>query len=138
MVQAQILPYLPSYHPVSSNFLFSSFCFQSRKRMEAGRFWCLPPVWNHRAVSCFHFSICWLFCLVLLLSSPFPFLWSILPTIQKFVCFFFQKQAFFFVWRLFFCFVFKHLGDNNQQVICEVWCLLALVLASCAFRCLIS
>ena len=47
---------------------------------------------------------------------------------------FFSSDDLLFVWPLFWGFVLSGLGDENQSVICAEWCLMAMVLASCAFR----
>ena len=65
------------------------------------------------------------------------FIWLLLAhsacSPEIYVIFFFWRQAFSYYMPLVFRFVYA-LGDENQLVMCAVWCLMALVFASYAFR----
>ena len=79
-------------------------------RREAGDVWCLPPVWNLRAVIWFPFPILLFFCLVLLLflschfSVNGPFSWLLFQKTLKY----FSLRV-----RLFCMALVEQLGDDS-------------------------
>ena len=109
-------------------------------RMEARDVWCLPPVWNLRAVTWFRFSIPSLVLKSTLspslsVLSLFSF-WSVLLP-YRYLDFFIdfvsiQKDIFVFV-ALFFVVVFKQLGDDDCLMMGAAFCHLALVFAVVQF-----
>ena len=78
-------------------------CLCRLPRREAGDVWCLPPVWNLRAVIWFHFAVSSL----VLLPSPvtlsilsFSACWSFLWAFPRKFFSVFRKEIGFFVWLL--------------------------------------
>ena len=94
-------------------------------RREAGDVWCLPPVWNIRAVSWFHFASASLVLLpspvtlsVLSFSACWPFL---LNFSQKILQYFSLRD------RLFCMAPVSQLGEDSWSVVCAACCHMTLV-----------
>ena len=92
---------------------------------EARDVWCLPPVWNLRAVIWFHFAISSL----VLLSSPVTLSVLSFSACWPFLLNFFQKilQNFSLRDRLFCMAPVWQLGEVSWSVVCAACCHMALV-----------
>ena len=98
-----------------------------RSAREAGDIWCLPPVWNLRAVIWFHFAI-----------SSYVFLPSpvTLSVLSFFACwpfllnFFWKILQYFSLREMLFCMSpALQLGEDNWSVVCVACCHMTLVFA---------
>ena len=96
-------------------------------RREARDVWCLPPVWNLRAVIWFHFAISTL----VLLPSPVTLSVLSFSACWTFLLNFFQKilQYFLFGDRLFCMAPVLQLGEVSWSVVCAACCHMTLVFA---------
>ena len=96
-------------------------------RREAGDVWCLPPVWNLRAVIWFHFAISSL----ALLPSPVTLSVLSFSACWPFLLNFFRKilQYFSLRDRLFCMAPVQRLGEDSWSVVCAACCHMTLVFA---------
>ena len=96
-------------------------------RREAGDVWCLPPVWNLRAVIWFHFAISSL----VLLPSPVTLSVLSFSACWPFLLSFFQKilQYFSLIDRLFCMAPVQRLREDSWSVVCAACCHMTLVFA---------
>ena len=96
-------------------------------RREAGDVWCLPPVWNLRAVIWLHFAISSL----VLLPSPVTLSVLSFSACWPFILNFFQKilQYFSLRDRLFCMAPVWRLGEDSWSVVCAACCHITLVFA---------
>ena len=110
--------------PWVSCLLFSALGFSRR---EAGDVWCLPSVWNLRAVIWFHFASSSL----VLLPGPVTLSALSFSACWPFLLNFFQKilQYFSLRDRLFCMAPVEQLGEDSWSVVCAACCHMTLVFA---------
>ena len=98
---------------------------------EAGLFWCLPPVWNLRAVIWFHLSIC---SLVILPSPVAHSVFSFFLLLAQSPAYFSEMAVHFFVLPLFLAGFFSGWEMISWSVVSVACYFITLVLAVYAFR----